>query len=115
MIPSSAALPLPAEFRTAGAMSPDPCTVKTPPAWRYPPGRGLSAAPDPTSRPAHWLPGRAPATVTWSKTALARVAPAFSSVTESGEVTKIPACTPVAAPGRRAVPTRVQCLPSAES
>ena len=42
MIPSSAGLPLPAEPpATAGAMSPDPCTVKTPPAWRYPPPREL--------------------------------------------------------------------------
>jgi hypothetical protein len=115
MIPSSPGLPLPAEPATAGAMSPEPRTVKTPPTWRYPPLRGLYAAPAPKSWPVHPLPGRVPDTVTWSKTALARVELAFSSVTESGEATTMPACTAVASAGRRAVPARVQCVPSAES
>ena len=115
VMPASAVLLAPAAFRTAGAMSPDPWTVKNPPVWRYPPLSGLYAAPSPKSWPAHWLPGPLPDTVTWSKTPLARVAPAFSSVTQSGEVTKMPACTAVVSPGRRAVPTRVQCVPSAES
>ena len=112
----SAGLPLQEELATAGAMSPAPLTVNWPSARRNrPPGVSLGAPAAPTGPPRQAPRGPAPDMTTWSKTAVARVGLLLSAVTESGEVTNSPAGTTDGSPASRAVPTRIQCVPSADS
>src|SRR5579875_594501 len=115
----------PVSLLPAGAMSPDPDTVNRPPACANPctdAGSALSAAPWmswPAQRPAGQLPCR----LTWSKTPVAKAGPPLADAVPSpfevtvypGEAANIPACATRGSPASVAVPTRVQCTPSAES
>ncbi len=59
-----------------GAMSPEPVTVKVPPARRYPdsdPVVYVELLPPLTKVPRHPVPGRPPVRLTWSKMAVASV------------------------------------------
>ena len=112
---------------TSGAMSPEPVTVKTPPAWRYPASCPVTlgeSGPPLTEVPVQELPGQPPRRPTRSKVAVASVGAAVPVVLVScwlvccvdpGEVTNSPASTVGASPGRVTVPILVQFEPSAES
>src|ERR1700728_2703024 len=108
----------------SGAMSPDPVTVSVPPDWRYPPRRGwlpgIGSAP--MLVPRHRLPGgtrcratRAKAAGAWgdSPLALDPLADWLVTLEEPGDAANSPAWTVAASLGRVAMPTQVQCTPSA--
>src|SRR5215472_2146268 len=111
-----------------GAMSPDPVTVNVPPACLKgagprPPGPTATGPPRPIAVPVQVAPAAAPDTLTWSKTPVAWAGPPwkldppneFWVTVYAGEVANMPACTVAGSRASRAVPTFVQCTPSAES
>src|SRR3984957_3978368 len=98
-------------------MSPKPATVSSPTLWRSVPGAGTPKFGPPTLVPVHPVAGQE--SPMWRKTPVARVQKSESYVQElesyKEPAAKSPACTVEVSPGRVAVPTSVQCVPSAES
>ena len=102
-------------------MSPDPVTVNVPAAARNRPPRAACCGS--ICCPAQARPGPAPARLTWSNEAVAWLGLSCADcppkdwdvIVCAGEAANSPACTVPGSPARWAVPTRVQCVPSAES
>jgi hypothetical protein len=111
---------MPAPPATAGAMSPLPVTVNVPaPVLKPSVPAGRPSFPPPTFRPTHAPPCQV--RPTWSKTPVAALGPPLmlASLAEvcryGGDVANKPTWAVAGRPVRVAVPTRVQCVPSAES
>src|SRR5580693_9092097 len=114
--------PDPAAPATDGAMSPLPVTVSRP-AESWNPSGEPAAGPlaPPMAVPVHAASGQPPARLTWSKAAVAMLdppvtlRPAPDACQYGGDVANRPPCIVDGSPVKVAVPTLVQCVPSAES
>jgi hypothetical protein len=107
---------------TAGAMSPDPLTVKVSSSFSSPP-REVSTGSPPTCSPLQVPSGGIPSRMRWSKTAVAWLGWPVASRPKSwsstslagGEVTNRPTCAVEGRSARRTTSTRLQFVPSVDS